>query len=177
MRRMAVGARNAMAEMFAAAEIEPLFAAALLAFVTLQTGRRGFRRRHFFERTHLGCRGFGGVVHQGGRLVFFAGLVQLLDVQIKVHMTAGRAVTGFTASLVNGGVSHVCLVVRRKRVMSRLGGMAFGAGFAAYVLGGVYGLTLLRLRGVFVLVGLLFGRPALGQRGGQRRDACRDRGR
>src|SRR5215467_4121075 len=42
-RRMAVGARNAMAEMFAAAEIEALFAAALLAFVTLQTGRRGFR--------------------------------------------------------------------------------------------------------------------------------------
>src|SRR5262245_1977202 len=131
---MAVGARNAMAEMFAAAEIEPLFAAALLAFVALQTGRRGFRRRHFFERTHFGCRGLGRVVHQRVGFVFFAGFVQLLDLQVKVDVAFRGAVAGFTASLVNGGVPHVGFVVRCQRVMSSFGGVAFGAGLAAYVL-------------------------------------------
>src|SRR5215470_773311 len=124
---MAVGARNSMAKMFAAAEIEALFAAALLAFVTLQTGRRGFRRRHFLERTHLGCRGLGGVVHQRGSLIFFAGLVQLLDVQVKVDMTFRRAVAGFAASFVNVGVPQIGFVVRRQRVMSSFGCVAFGA--------------------------------------------------
>src|SRR5262252_7791139 len=128
---MAVGTRNAMAEMFAAAEIEPLFAAALRAFVALQTGRRGFRRRHFLERTHLGGGGLGGVVHQRGSLVFFAGLVQPLDVQVKVDVTFRRAVAGFAASFVNVGLPHVGFVVRRQRVMSSLGCMAFGAGFAS----------------------------------------------
>src|SRR5262245_48883047 len=173
---MTIGTRNAVAEMFAAAEIEPLFAAALRGFVALQAERRGFSRRHFLERTHLGGGGLGGVVHQRGRLVFFAGFVQLLDVQVKIDVPFRRAVAGFAASFINVGVPHVGFIVRRQRVMSRLGGMAFGAGFAAYVLGGVYRLTLLRLRGVFVLVGLLFGRLALDRRRGQRSDACRDLG-
>src|SRR5262245_55579432 len=125
---MAIVAGNAVAEMFAAAEIEPLFTAALLAFVTLQTGSRSFSRRHFLERKHLGGGGLGGVIHQGGRLVFFAGLVQLLYAQVKVYVAAGRAVTGFTASFVDGGGADVGFAMRRKSVMSGLGGMAFGAG-------------------------------------------------
>src|SRR5688572_20998574 len=132
--------------MFAAAEIESLFAAPLFAFVTLQTGGRSFSRRHFLERNHLGGGGLGGVVHQGGRLVFFACLVQLLYTQIKVHVTAGWAMTSFAASFVDWGISQVGFAMRRESVMTRLGGMAFRAGFGAYVLAGVRGLPLLRLR-------------------------------
>jgi hypothetical protein len=172
---MAIGARDAMAEMLAAAEVEPLFASALRAFVALQAARRRFGRRHFLERKQLGGGGLGRVVHQRRGLVLFAGFIQLLDLQVKVHVAFRRAVAGFAASFVNRGVSHVGFAVRRKGVMSRLGGVTFGAGFAAHVLTGVHRLTLLRLRGVFVLVELILGRLALGQRRGQRRDPRRDR--
>src|SRR5215510_5683802 len=124
---MAIGARKAVAEMLAAAEIEPLFAAALRAFVALQAERRRFSRRHFFERTHLGGGGLGGVVHQRGSLVFFASFVQLLDVQVKVDVAFRRAVAGFAASFVNVGVPRVGFVMRRQRVMSGFGRVAFGA--------------------------------------------------
>src|SRR5262245_47506114 len=161
--------------MLAAAEVEPLFAAALRAFVAFEAGRRRFGRRHFFERKHPGGGGLCRVIHQRGGFVLFAGLIQFLDLQVKVDVTFRRAVAGFTASFVNRGVPHVGFVVRRQRVMSSFGGVAFGAGFGADVLTGVNRLTLLRLRGVIALAGFFFGRLVLGQRRGQRRDPSRDR--
>ena len=89
-------------------------------------------------------------------------------------MTARRAVTGFAALFINRGVSYLGFTVRRQRVMSRFGGVAFGAGLTADVLAGVNGLPRLRLRGVFA--GLFLRRLALGQRRGQRRNSGRDRG-
>src|SRR4030095_7428795 len=141
---MAIVARHAVTGMLAAAEVESLLAAALRAFVTLQTNGRRFSGRNLLKRKHLGGGGLEGVVHQRGGLVFFAGLIQFLDVQIKVHVTSCGAVTGFTASFVNRGVSELGFTVSRQGVMRRFGGVAFGAGFAADVLAGVRRLGRLR---------------------------------
>src|SRR5262249_52166855 len=105
----------------------------------------------------LGGGGLCCVVHQRGGFVLFAGFVQLFDLQVKVDVAVGRAVTGFAASFVNGGVPHIGFVVRRQLVMSRFGGVAFGAGFAADVLAEVYRLPLLRLRAVFGAAELFLG--------------------
>jgi hypothetical protein len=94
--------------------------------------------------------------------------------QVKIDVTFSRAVTGFAASFVNRGVPRVGFAMRRQRVMSSFGGVAFGAGFAAYVLAGVYLLTLLRLRGVIALAGFFIGRLVLGKSRGQGRDPSRD---
>jgi hypothetical protein len=69
-------------------------------------------------------------------------------------------VAGFAASFINRGAPHVGFIVSSQRVMSRLGGVAFGAGFAADVLTGVYRPSLLRLRGVFGLAGFMWLRNA-----------------
>jgi hypothetical protein len=86
-------------------------------------------------------------------------------------------VTCLAAFFVDCGVSNICFAVGGQRVMSRLGGMAFGAGFAADVFAGIYRLRLLRLRSAFGLIRLCLGSLVLRQSGGQGRDACRDHGR
>lgn len=114
-----------MTGMFAAAEIESLFADSLRTFVAFQANCRGLCCRHFLEITQLGGGGFGGVVHQRCGLGLLASFVQFLNSQIKIHVTARWAVTSFAAMFINRRVQDFCFGVRRQSVMGCFSAMAF----------------------------------------------------